>query len=84
MLYYGFEVLRHLDLSVHDMKPLSSRTAGSTGSLTPSGSRSFAPVPIATPAPVLPRDDPDYVWDVFYHRAGLINEYDAAANIGTL
>jgi hypothetical protein len=82
--YYGFEVSRHLDLSVHDIKPLSSRTAESTGSLTPSGSRAFAPVPIATPAPVLPRDDPDYVWDVFYHRAGLINEYDAAANIGTV
>lgn len=36
------------------------------------------------PAPIPPSDDPDYVWDVFYHRAGLLNEYDAAANIGTL
>ena len=71
-------------MSVHDIKPLASRAVRSTGSLTPSGSRSFAPVPVATPAPVLPRDDPDYVWDVFYHRAGLTNDYDAAANIGTL
>src|SRR5579863_8896813 len=75
--------MRH-PMLVHDIKPLASRTTGSTGSLTPSGSRSFAPVPVATPAPVLPRDDPDYVWDVFYHRAGLTNDYDTTANIGTL
>jgi hypothetical protein len=36
------------------------------------------------PAPFLPSDDPDYVWDVFYHRAGLFNDYDAVANIATL
>jgi hypothetical protein len=39
---------------------------------------------IAAPVPILPSDDPDFVWDVFYHRAGLTNEYDAAANIATL
>jgi hypothetical protein len=55
----------------------------SAGSLTPSGSRSFAPVPIAIPAPVPPIEDPDYVWDVFYHRAGLLDAYDAA-NVATL
>jgi len=70
--------------TVHDIKPSAPRPAESTGSLTPSGSRSLAPVPIITPAPIPPSDDPDYVWDVFYHRAGLLNEYDAAANIGTL
>jgi len=66
------------------MKPIASRAAESTGSLTPSGSRSFAPVPIVTPVPILSSDDPDYVWDVFYHRSGLLNDRDAAANIGTL
>lgn len=69
---------------VHDIKPFPPRAAESTGSLTPSGSRSFAPIPIATPAPILPKDDPDYVWDVFYHRAGLFNDYDFAANVATL
>jgi len=70
--------------TVHDIKPSAPRAAGSVGSLTPSGSRSLAPVPIITPAPIPQSDDPDYVWDVFYHRAGQFNEYDAAANIGTL
>ncbi|KAI0056405.1 hypothetical protein BV25DRAFT_1872792 [Artomyces pyxidatus] len=28
--------------------------------------------------------DPDYVWDVFYHRAGLLNEYDGITNVATL
>ncbi|KAH9043526.1 hypothetical protein EDB83DRAFT_2318014 [Lactarius deliciosus] len=55
------------------IKPSTSRTSDSTGSLTPSGSRS-APVPVPAPAPIPPRDDPDFVWDVFYHRAGLTNE----------
>lgn len=68
---------------VHDIKPSISRTSDTTGSLTPSGSRS-APVAVAAPAPIPPRDDPDFVWDVFYHRAGLTNEYDAAANVATL
>jgi hypothetical protein len=36
------------------------------------------------PLPILPRDDPDYVWDVFYHRAGLLNDYDAVGNVATL
>ena len=35
------------------------------------------------PAPAPPAEDPDYVWDVFYHRARL-NEYDKIGNIGTL
>jgi hypothetical protein len=64
--------------------PPTPHTAGSVGSLTPSGSRSFAPVPIATPPSFEPSDDPDYVWDVFYHRAGLLNDYDAVTNIATL
>ena len=65
------------------MKPYLSRVAESTGSLTPSGSRSLAPAPITIPAPIVPNDDPDYVWDVFYHRAGLPNDYDGA-NVATL
>lgn len=65
------------------MKPHISRAAESTGSLTPSASRSFAPVPITIPAPIQTNDDPDYVWDVFYHRAGLPDYYDAA-NVATL
>ncbi|KAH9172632.1 hypothetical protein EDB89DRAFT_1964059 [Lactarius sanguifluus] len=69
-------------LTIHDIKPSTSRTSDS-GSLTPSGSRS-APVPVSAPAPIPPRDDPDFVWDVFYHRAGLTNEYDAAAKVATL
>jgi hypothetical protein len=40
-------------------------------------------VPITIPAPILTIDDPDYVWDVFYHRAGLPDYYDAA-NVGTV
>ncbi|KAI0248311.1 hypothetical protein BJV78DRAFT_1237447 [Lactifluus subvellereus] len=71
-------------LTIHDIKPSTSQIAESIGSLTPSGSRSSAPIPIATPAPFPSRDDPDYVWDVFYHRAGLLNDYDAVANIATL
>jgi hypothetical protein len=67
---------------VHDMKPHLSRAAESTGSLTPSGSRSLAPIQIPIPAPIPPIDDPDYVWDVFYHRAGL-PDYEAA-NVATL
>ena len=38
-------------------------------------------MPIPAPAP--PAEDPDYVWDVFYHRARL-NEYDKIGNVGTL
>ncbi|KAH9059905.1 hypothetical protein EDB87DRAFT_1684173 [Lactarius vividus] len=70
-------------LTIHDIKPSTSRTSNSAGSLTPSGSRS-APVAVSAPAPIPPRDDPDFVWDVFYHRAGLTNEYDAAAKVATL
>lgn len=70
-------------LTIHNTKPSISRTSDSTGSLTPSGSRS-APVPVPAPAPIPQRDDPDFVWDVFYHRAGLTNEYDAAAKVATL
>jgi hypothetical protein len=40
-------------------------------------------VPITIPAPILTNDDPDYVWDVFYHRAGLPDDYDTA-NVATL
>ncbi|KAF8470987.1 hypothetical protein DFH94DRAFT_770526 [Russula ochroleuca] len=69
-------------LTLHDMKPHLSRAAESTGSLTPSGSRSLAPIQIPIPAPIPPIDDPDYVWDVFYHRAGL-PDYEAA-NVATL
>ena len=68
---------------VHDMKPHLSRGAESTGSLTPSGSRILAPIQIPMPAPIPPSDDPDYVWDVFYHRAGLPDDYEAA-NVATL
>lgn len=71
-------------LTVHDVKPSISRTSESTGSLTLSVSRSSAPVAIAAPGPIPPSDDPDFVWDVFYHRAGLTNEYDAAAKVATL
>ncbi|KAH9968335.1 hypothetical protein BGW80DRAFT_1254476 [Lactifluus volemus] len=67
-------------LTLHDVKPSTSQE--SIGSLTPS--RSTAPVPIVMPLPILPRDDPDYVWDVFYHRAGLLNDYDAVGNVATL
>ncbi|KAF8258930.1 hypothetical protein EI94DRAFT_1834689 [Lactarius quietus] len=71
-------------LTIHDIKPSTSRTSDSAGTLTPSGSRSSAPVAVTAPIPIPPSDDPDYVWDVFYHRAGLTNEYDAAANVATL
>ncbi|KAI0299584.1 hypothetical protein BC826DRAFT_995379 [Russula brevipes] len=71
-------------LTIRDIKPPGVRVADSTGSLTPSGSRSFAPVPNAVPASFPLSDDPDYVWDVFYHRAGLLNDHDAAANVATL
>jgi len=70
-------------LTLHDIKRHVSRVTESTGSLTPSGSRSLAPVPITIPVPIPTSDDPDYVWDVFYHRAGLQDYYDAA-NVGTL
>ena len=45
-------------------------------------------MPITIPAPVQPNDNPDYVWadyvwDVFYHRPGLPDDYDAA-NVATL
>ncbi|KAI0271794.1 hypothetical protein BGY98DRAFT_1006032 [Russula aff. rugulosa BPL654] len=70
-------------LTIHDIKPRVTRAAESVGSLTPSGSRSLAPVPITIPPPILTNDDPDYVWDVFYHRAGLTDRYDAA-NVATL
>lgn len=62
----------------------TSRTSDSLGTLTPSGSRPSAPVAVAEPAPIPPSDDPDFVWDVFYHRAGLTNEYDGAAKVATL
>ena len=68
---------------VHDTKPHLSRRAESTGSLTPSGSRILAPIQIPIPAPIPPSDDPDYVWDVFYHCAGLPDNYEAA-NVATL
>jgi len=71
-------------LTIHDMKPSTSRSAESTGSLTPSGSLAFPPVAIATSSQIPPSGDPDYVWDVFYHRAGLLNDRDAAANVATL
>jgi len=66
------------------MKLSTSRSAESTGSLTPSGSRAFPPLAIATSSQIPPRGDPDYVWDVFYHRPGLLNDRDAAANLATL
>ncbi|KAI0030269.1 hypothetical protein K488DRAFT_72333 [Vararia minispora EC-137] len=44
------------------------------------------PVVVHAPAPPLPTDDPEYVWDVFYHQAGLADDYEEMpnANIGTL
>jgi hypothetical protein len=41
------------------------------------------PITIPAPIPEPPHDDPDYVWDVFYHRAGMPDAYDAA-NVATL
>lgn len=63
-------------LKVHDIDT-SAEASGS----------SSAGVPIAAPAPLPPTDDPDYVWDVFYHRAGLMDddlEELPAVNVGTL
>ncbi|KAI9510147.1 hypothetical protein F5148DRAFT_1181910 [Russula earlei] len=71
-------------LTIHDIKPSTSRSADSTGSLTPSGSRTLPHVPIAMPAQIRSNDDPDFVWDVFYHRSGLLNDRNAAANVATL
>ncbi|KAI0262443.1 hypothetical protein BC834DRAFT_1002584 [Gloeopeniophorella convolvens] len=79
-----FQTLLQDYLTIHDGKPSSSTPAASAGSLTPSAPRSSAPVPISAPAPIPPTDDPDYVWDVFYHRAGLLNEYDGVTKIATL
>jgi hypothetical protein len=64
--------------------PSTSPSAESTGSLTPLGSLAFPLVPITTPSQIPPRGDPDYVWDVFYHRLGLLNDRDGAANVATL
>ena len=36
------------------------------------------------PPPSAPSDDPDYVYDVFYHRAGALLENENVTNIGTL
>ncbi|KAH9952940.1 hypothetical protein BC827DRAFT_1251429 [Russula dissimulans] len=73
-----------LEAVLHDVTPSTSPSAESTGSLTPLGSLAFPLVPIATPSRIPPRGDPDYVWDVFYHRSGLLNDRDAAANVATL
>ena len=56
----------------------------SAGTLTPSGSRSSVSVAIVAPVRIPSSDDPDFVWDVRYHCAGLTNEYDAATNVATL
>ena len=46
-------------------------------------SPSFTDLPAASPIPHV--DDPDYVWDVFYHRAGLDDDVDVqAVNVATL
>ncbi|KAI0051508.1 hypothetical protein FA95DRAFT_1554601 [Auriscalpium vulgare] len=54
--------------------------AASPTTARPSGSGQAITVPASLP----PLDDPDYVWDVFYHRAGLINEFDNTIHIATL
>ncbi|KAH9954006.1 hypothetical protein BC827DRAFT_1245594 [Russula dissimulans] len=73
-----------LEAVLHDVTPSTSPSAESTGSLTPLGSLAFPLVPITTPSQIPPRGDPDYVWDVFYHRLGLLNDRDGAANVATL
>ncbi|KZV76199.1 hypothetical protein PENSPDRAFT_646478 [Peniophora sp. CONT] len=62
-------------LNLHDIDPSAQSSASSS-----------AGVPIAAPAPLPPTDDPDYVWDVFYHRAGLMDDLEElpAVNVGTL
>ncbi|VDB94146.1 unnamed protein product [Peniophora sp. CBMAI 1063] len=71
-----FQSLLQDYLKVHDIDPSAS---------SPSTS-SAGGVPIAAPAPLPPTDDPDYVWDVFYHRAGLMDDLEElpAVNVGTL
>lgn len=29
-------------------------------------------------------EDPDYVWDVFFHRPGALQDYSSVGNVGTL
>ena len=70
-----FQSLLQDYLKVHDIDPSSDASASSSSG-----------VPIAAPAPLPTTDDPDYVWDVFYHRAGLMDDLEElpAVNIGTL
>ena len=70
-----FQSLLQDYLKVHDIDPSSDASASCSSG-----------VPIAAPAPLPPTDDPDYVWDVFYHRAGLMDDLEElpALNIGTL
>ena len=52
--------------------------------LTPSGLHSSVPIANAAPVPIQSSNNPDFVWDVFYHHAGLSNKYNAVANVATL
>jgi len=68
----------HQPPTVHDINPAELSP--------PIQPFSKPPVPIRAPAPLPLTDDPDYVWDVFYHLAGLADDYEEMpnANIGTL
>ncbi|KAI0316267.1 hypothetical protein OF83DRAFT_262772 [Amylostereum chailletii] len=63
-------------LKIHDIDPSSGPSSTSMTSSTSND------LPAADPVP--PTDDPDYVWDIFYHRAGLDNDEIKAVNIATL
>jgi hypothetical protein len=84
-------------LPVNDIDPTAEHPATSKDTLAPIGSPKrpassnipmFSsspsrrdPVPISAPAPLPPTDDPEYVWDVFYHRAGLADDYEEKPNV---
>ncbi|ETW81994.1 hypothetical protein HETIRDRAFT_451648 [Heterobasidion irregulare TC 32-1] len=70
-----FQSLLQDYLQVHDITPFSPPLSALASSRA---------LPVQMPPPSAPSDDPDYVYDVFYHRAGALLENENVTNIGTL
>lgn len=77
---------------VNDITPLSAPLTSDKVTAT-EGKKKKAPlpssrVPVSTKAlTTRPEDqdpDPDYVWDVFFHRPGTLQDYANVGNVGTL